>query len=214
MAKPTEKMPKSSETLVMPEKGPSEIRSSVSENIHVGTVLSSKYEILKELKENTGEAAIYLCEAQNQKFVAKVYHRGKKPKKEICVIIQEIPSSFVTKPLEFFEQSGKHIDILPYFKNGDLEQAGRLEELFITNVVVPNINGALQALHSKGIIHRDIKPNNILFSDDKKSVILGDFGISSIVSGGGRSTKITQTGSKTFGYSAPETYYNIVSATL
>ena len=42
--------------------------------------------------------------------------------------------------------------------------------------VLSEISGALQYAHSKGFIHRDIKPDNIMFRDDG-SAVLTDFGI-------------------------------------
>lgn len=37
----------------------------------------------------------------------------------------------------------------------------------------------LQALHEKGVIHRDIKPNNIMFKIGKKlELVIVDFGLS------------------------------------
>ena len=45
-------------------------------------------------------------------------------------------------------------------------------------VVIPSINEGLRELHRNGILHCDIKPSNLFYSNDKERIIIGDCGIS------------------------------------
>ena len=54
------------------------------------------------------------------------------------------------------------------------------------------------------IIHKDLKPSNIMLLDDNRSVAIIDFGISSVVEQG-NTVLVTKTG-MTPEYSAPETF--------
>ena len=52
-------------------------------------------------------------------------------------------------------------------------------------VIFKQIYDAVQYLHNKNIIHRDLKTNNIVFLDEGKThVAIIDFGISSTFCGG------------------------------
>lgn len=65
-------------------------------------------------------------------------------------------------------QQWKQVDWKPRFAR---EQIEHILGLFIEVV------DALDYVHAQGVVHRDIKPSNLLFSADKKRLLLSDFGL-------------------------------------
>lgn len=52
-----------------------------------------------------------------------------------------------------------------------LEEQGRLDEESALTIVV-EVAGALDVLHGRGLVHRDVKPGNILWSVDRGAVLI------------------------------------------
>jgi len=175
-------------------------------NIAEGTILCDKYTVIRKLDINTGEADLYVCDYNSEKFIAKIYRRKFAVKPEVTNILKQIDSPYVAKLYETGTINDMPFEILPYYKNGSIQ--GRkfsLEEL--KESVIPCINEGLKALHDKEIIHKDLKPSNIMLNDDGKSVAIIDFGISSVLQDG-NTVLVTKTG-MTPEYSAPETFRNL-----
>jgi serine/threonine protein kinase len=84
---------------------------------------------------------------------------------------------------EIGEEDGRLFIAMQYLPGGNLadrlEREGPLklpEALEITNMV----SAGLAAGHKQGIIHRDVKPGNILFDEEGQAVI-ADFGVARAV---------------------------------
>lgn len=99
--------------------------------------------------------------------------------------------------------NGRLFYVMPYLPNGDLAQRDLSQnELGVVRV----IHALLEALgyaHARGVVHRDVKPENVLF-DALDRPRLADFGIALSSRGGG--PRITSDGMTlgSSGYMAPE----------
>jgi len=102
------------------------------------------------------------------------------------------------------EEEGVSYIAMEYVRGETLEHKlrdfGRIEDLSFVAHVLRETAEALDYAHSKGIIHRDVKPGNIMLADDGAVKIM-DFGIARV-----GSTKLTQTGTVmgTPSYMSPE----------
>lgn len=171
-----------------------------------GFLLDGRYRIEEHLNVISGEADLYLCTLDEEKFIAKIYKRKFAVKQEVIDALRSIDCPCIAKLCEAFDLDGYPVEIIPYYKNGSL-QGSRCTFDELKEYVIPDINRALRTLHRAGILHKDLKPANIMRCDDGKHVVLIDFGISSVL-GEGRTVLITKTG-MTPEYSAPETFKNV-----
>lgn len=211
LSRPTELLSRQTETLGSAFQRKTETLEETTSSgpyIHIGTNVNG-YVLTEIIAENTGEASIFLGKKDEQSFVIKLYHHGKNQKQETLEKIIKLDSPFIIKIIETGEYGGRHYEILPYFKKGDLQNGDQVDDQFIINQVVPSINEGLKTLHDVGIVHRDIKPNNIFYRNDEKGVVIGDFGISSVLN---ENVSVRMTSmSRTIGYSAPETTSGSIS---
>jgi len=174
--------------------------------IQAGTLLCDVYEVIEKLNIVTGEADLYLCSFAARKYIAKVYRRKIAVKPEVAQRLSQIHSPFVARIFAMGEYDGYPVEVLPYFSHGSL--AGkRFTYDQLKYEIIPSVNEGLHILHENGIIHKDVKPSNIMLNNDGRTAAIIDFGISSLRENGA-TVIVTKTG-LTPEYSAPETFRNL-----
>lgn len=171
-----------------------------------GTVLFGKYRIEERMAVAAGEADLYLCGYRNRKFVAKVYRRAASIKQEVLQQLKQLKSPYVAQVCESGDYRGICVEILPYYSRGSL-QGKRFTYEQLRGHIIPCLNEGLKALHEANIIHKDLKPSNIMVTDNQNEVAIIDFGISSVTDSD-NTVIITRTG-MTPEYSAPETFRGV-----
>jgi len=164
--------------------------------------LEGRYRIERELGEG-GMATVYL--AEDLRHERKVALKVLKP--ELAAVVGA--SRFLTEIKT--TANLQHPHILPLFDSGEADgflyyvmpyvegeslraKLDREHQLPVDEAVdiAFKLAGALQAAHERGVIHRDVKPANILLGE-REEPLVADFGIALAVqqAGGGR---LTETG--------------------
>jgi|GEM_PF-1839374 len=85
----------------------------------------------------------------------------------------------IVRVIDFFEENGTAYLVMDYCQGVNLaeymeQQGGILSEQAVINLIMPILEG-LQELHNRGVLHRDIKPQNIYVTHDGRLILL-DFG--------------------------------------
>ena len=93
----------------------------------------------------------------------------------------------IVRVRNFFKANGTGYMVMDYYRGTDLagvakQGGGRLQAKTARWVMMPILDG-LRVVHEHGILHRDIKPQNIYITDRKQPVLL-DFGAARDVSNG------------------------------
>lgn len=123
----------------------------------------------------TGETAAVKCLSMKAIRSKPAYN---KVRREIA-IHRQLQNSNIVRLYEVFETESNIYFVMEYANNGDLlsmVKKGYLQESYAKEII-SKIILALEYCHSKKVLHRDIKLDNILLSTDG-SVKLCDFGIS------------------------------------
>jgi serine/threonine protein kinase len=91
-----------------------------------------------------------------------------------------------------------HYLVLEYLAGGDLQKASRGGQLSFLQALkyLEQVCAGLDHAHQNGIIHRDIKPQNLLLTRDRDTVKIADFGVARITSTA--DSPITRVGTNVF----------------
>jgi len=161
----------------------------------IGITVAGRYQVLKLLGEG-GMGAVYLAEhvAIEKKIALKVLHAEYASKGDIVTRFQQeaISASRIKHPnvLEIFDfgqlETGAFYLAMEFLEGNDLA-----DEIQRHRVLDParglrfaqQICRALAAAHAKGVVHRDMKPENVFLQrtpDGEEIVKIVDFGIAQL----------------------------------
>ncbi|WP_317851976.1 protein kinase domain-containing protein [Paraclostridium sp. AKS73] len=166
------------------------------------TVLGNRYEIIKKIGDG-GMAFVY--EARDKLLNRTVAIKVLRPEfvddeefltkfKREAEAVASLSHPNIVNVYDVGEDGKVHYIVMELIEGQNLKDIikneGTLDEYTALDIA-KQIAKALGAAHRKGIIHRDIKPHNILISNEGRIVKVADFGIAKAVS----SSTITSTGS-------------------
>jgi len=127
--------------------------------------------------------------------------------------LAQLDHPYILKVLDYGDQEGLPYLVMPFLEGGTLkEKMGKPMPYGECAVLLAPIARALEYAHKRNIIHRDVKPANILISQSG-APILSDFGIAKILVQSG-STQLTGAGVGigTPDYMAPEQWTGTADA--
>ena len=194
----------------------SEINKTINESRTdgTGTVLVGRYRIVRKLGEG-GMGSVWLAEdlkldndlvaikmlpsilVHNKKAYAQVKQEAK--------VSLKLSHANIVKVRTFEEDDDNPFLVLDYIEGESLEdylaEKGALSESETVRLMTP-VAAALDAAHEQGVVHRDVKPGNVMIAKNGKPYIL-DFGIAREVKE--TMTKVTgRDSSGTILYMSPE----------
>jgi eukaryotic-like serine/threonine-protein kinase len=153
----------------------------------IGTLLGNRYEILEKIGEG-GMAIVYKakCHLLNRFVAVKMLKDEYSSDKEFvdkfkaeAAAAGSISNSNIVNIYDVGSQDDVNYIIMEYVNGRTLKeviiQSGRLDYNRALDIAI-QIGKALECAHKNGIIHRDIKPQNILVTDEG-IVKVTDFGI-------------------------------------
>ena len=170
----------------------------------VGGGLLERYSIEHELGHG-GMAVVYLAEEKKhaRKVAIKILRRdftasvgAERFLREIGIAAR-LSHPHIVPLIDSGESEGQLYYVSPYIPGGSLRDRLKVEKklpLGEVQRITRDIGAALDYAHRNGFIHRDVKPENILFADGH--ALLADFGIAhaSLVPGVDATESITESG--------------------
>ncbi len=119
-------------------------------------------------------------------------------------VIANLQHPHILPVFDFGEADGYTYIAMPFVSSGTLAGLLKGQPLPLKDIrtIVTQVGDALDYAHSNGLVHRDVKPSNVLV-DARRNCLLTDFGIAKIVEG---TAKFTATGGLlgTPAYMSPE----------
>ena len=152
------------------------------------------------------EGELYVVSSGKKRFALKLCHQGYKPNDKVLRKLRNLKGKgYVVDTLEW----GDDYELMEYIPGGSAAEAGLKGNAQAILTIVAKVAITLDRMHREGVLHKDVKPANILISNPQTwDCVLCDFGISDLLTD--RGTCITNQ-VRTPVYAAPEIYTDTVT---
>ncbi|MBV9771243.1 MAG: serine/threonine protein kinase, partial [Bryobacterales bacterium] len=163
------------------------VASDPSASLEPGVFLGERYEILKRLGEG-GMGAVYKArDHELDRFLALKVIRPElaghpdilRRFKQELILARQVTHKNVVRIFDLGTADGRKFITMDYIEGRDLRsilsERGKLPPVEAVPIVEQICRG-LEAAHAEGVVHRDLKPQNIMV-DDAGRVWLMDFGL-------------------------------------
>ncbi|HEU4747393.1 MAG TPA: protein kinase, partial [Gemmatimonadaceae bacterium] len=180
--------------------------------LSAGSALAERYTIERMLGQG-GMAVVHLAEERKhkRKVAIKVLKQefsasvgAERFLREIGIAAQ-LSHPHIVALIDSGESDGSLYYVSPFIAGGSLrDRLNRLGRLSVDDAlrITTEIGSALDYAHRNGFVHRDVKPENILFADDH--ALLADFGIAHVCLSDGASLTLAGLALGTPEYMSPE----------
>ncbi|HEX2827276.1 MAG TPA: protein kinase [Burkholderiales bacterium] len=173
--------------------------------------LRERYRVVDLFPVSGSEADLMLVAdaASFDRSVVKLYRHGLEPDFRLLDILSRTVGDSVVRVLEHGVSDGVAYERLEYVPHGtlaDLLENGALPPEDVRRIVA-EIAEALNGIHAHRILHRDLKPDNVLLrSKSPLELALTDFGIASL----SEATQRFTSAARTTRYAAPEALTGVI----
>ncbi|MBO4469511.1 MAG: protein kinase [Bacteroidales bacterium] len=169
-------------------------------------VVGGKAYTIEKVLGSGSEGDIYVVHDQKRRYALKLCHQGYKTNKNILQRLDKLQGKgYIPKIYEY----GDDYELMEYVSEGNAALAGLKGNAEAILAIVVKTAIALDEMHKAGVLHKDVKPANILIRrKDDWDTVLCDFGIADEINS--RGTCITNQ-VRTPIYAAPEIYTDTVT---
>jgi len=171
------------------------------------------YSVVKPIKVASAEAVLWEARRKSDglRAVIKLFHRTVQQESAVTDSLAKVSLKEVVERYEHGAwEDGRYYEVLEFIAHGSLRDLVRstVPSEEFQRSVVRELADAIAALHEVNILHRDIKPTNVLVRSIRPlDLVLADFGIARLID-----VELLETDSKrTPAYSAPEAMTGIVA---